>query len=872
MIECNETLVILSFDMSGSPFIPKSYQGEPRAGFQTLVPEYRSEQTTQAYQPPKASGTNTSDRIGSMMLKAQRYLVVALVFLLPIFFVPGLPASLGFDKAILATICGVVVVMLAALSSLRYTETKTVLPYALFTYWAFVTIAFLSAFLSGDIQDAVRGSYFEPQTAGFFAVMGLVMTLPLIFQRDKTASLKILVALGGASTIALLYTLVRVFLKPGALAFKSFGSVTVSPVGAFNDMAVFAGLAIIISLITLLQLPLKKMFQVALAVLTAASLVVMAVVNFFNLWIVVGFFAILLLVFIFSRDTLFNRVSETDTTTISPVTIGVTMLVCAVSILFVVAGDYLGARISNSTGVNYLEVRPSMSATIDIARQVYHGDIFLGVGPNKFVDAWRLYKDQSINNTIFWGTDFVAGFGLIPTLFITTGLLGGLAMLVFQGFLLYAGYRMLLRGNNTDSYWYYFGLVSFAGAAFLWGMSYVYVSGSTVLLLAALFTGFTFVAYQALVPEATKTLALVSSRRRGFFLMTIVIVVITGAVATLFTLGKQYVAQAEFSKARAATNIDEFNSNVGSAFEQYQDDMFAGAIAQIRLAEMRGMLGLKDPKKEDQERFANVSRQAIAASEEAIRLDSSNPAHYATQAQILSVLAAVGYQDAENRANGRLEDARWRDPKNPSYDMVAAYMAVQLNDSNTAREKIKKALALKNNFSEALFLQAQLDVKDGNIKAAVETARQIITLEPDNPTRYYQLGVLMAADKNLEGAIEAYEAAIKLDNNFANARYMLALTYIDQKRVNDALDQLRIVQQSNQDNEQLNNLIKQLETGGLPLPTEGLEGSVNEATPGQNNNGDNVTSPTKPDTNLVSPVNNTGEENKTESNSNEATQ
>jgi hypothetical protein len=84
---------------------------------------------------------------------------------------------------------------------------------------------------------------------------------------------------------------------------------------------------------------------------------------------------------------------------------------------------------------------------------------------------------------------------------------------------------------------------------------------------------------------------------------------------------------------------------------------------------------------------------------------------------------------------------------------------------------------------------------------------------------------------------------------------MLALTYLDQKRLEDALTQLRIVQQTNQENEQLKNLISQLETTGLPLvPAQGLEGSVNEQQPGQTD-GETVTSPNNPDTNLVSPVN-----------------
>ncbi|MEN9920177.1 MAG: hypothetical protein RL538_70 [Candidatus Parcubacteria bacterium] len=826
--------------MSGSLFTPRVYQPEP----QPQQPHY---------EPPRK---NSFDRIGSMILKVEQSLIVGLIFLIPTFFVPGLPASLGFDKAILAATIGLAVVVLAGLSSLRYSQVSTVMPRPLIAFWIFVVVAFLSGMLSGDIQDSLRGSVLEAQTAAFFAIMALVMTTPLILQRSKIMSLKTLIALGAASGVTILYTLIRLVVDAKVLALGSFGSLTVSPVGSFNDLAILAALSVIISLVTLLQLPLKQSYQAGLSVLILLSLVIMAVVNFFNLWIVVGFFGLLLLVYIFARDTLFGRVGEQDRNQVSAIVIATTMIVCVVSILFVVAGDYLGARISNVTQVNYIEVRPSVTATIDVARGVYSDDILLGTGPNRFADAWRLHKDRSINETIFWNTDFNAGFGFIPTLFITIGILGGIAILAFQGLYLYLGYRMLLRGDSADPFWYYFGVVTFLGALFLWGISYVYVSGPVILLLASLLTGLSFVAYQALVPTASITVPLVSSRRRGFFLMTIVIVAITASVSALFTVGKQYVAQAEFTKARTtATSVEEFQQMTSSAFGQYKDDVFAGSMAQAKLTMLQSMLGIKEPTKEDQDKFIGLAAQARQDALVAIELDPSSPEAHATLANIYILLSGVGFEDAENLANGKLEDAKWRDPLNPSYPMLAAYLSNQLDDNARARENIQKALELKSNLSEALFLLAQIDVKEGNIQSAVDTTRKIITLEPNNPTRYYQLGVLLAANKDLDGAAVAYESAIKIDTNYANARYMLALTYLDQKRLEDALTQLRIVREANRENEQLNNLITQLETNGLPLvPAQGLEGSVNEQQPTQQN-GENVTTQTDPNTNLVSPVN-----------------
>jgi tetratricopeptide (TPR) repeat protein len=821
--------------MSGSPFVPRVYQG--------------GEQVVTA---PKPVGP---DKIGTMILKVEQYLIASLLFLIPVFFVPGLPASLGFDKVLIATIIALSTLVLLGLSSLRYTKVNTVLPLALGAFWIIVLVAVISGSLSGDIMDTLRGSVFEPQTAGFLAVMGLLMTAPLVLQRSKKMSLNTLIFFGAGAGLVLLYNLVRILFGAELLQLRSFGTQTVSPVGGFNDLAIFSALSIIIALITLLQLPLKKLHQIIIAVFTVVALAVMMVVNFFNLWLLVGFFALLLLVYIFSRDMLFSLEGESKTP-ISPVLILVTILVCVVSIMFVVAGDYVGTKINTATGIEYLEVRPSVTATIDITKGVYSEDVLLGTGPNKFVDAWRLYKDPAINETIFWNTNFNAGFGYTPTLFATLGILGALAVLAFQGLYLHLGYRMLLKSTNPDSFWYYFGVTTFASAVFLWIMSYLYVSGPVILLLTALFTGLSFVAYQALVPQAGRTFALVSSRRRGFFLMTLVIVLIVGSVSAVFTMGKQYVAQAQFTEARTtATDAAQFQQMAGSAFSQYPDDIFLGTLAQSRLVVLRQMLALENPTEEDQAKFVNEARQAVAEAEEAIRLDPSNPGGHATLADILIVLAAVGFEDAENRANGKLADAKWRDPLNPLYPMAAASLAIQLQDNELARKEIATALTLKRNYSEALFLLSQIDVQEGKIEDAINTARQITTLEPNNPTRYYQLGVLLAANKDSAGAIAAYEAAIVRDSNFANARYMLALTYLDASRLEDALTQLRIVRESNQDNEQLNSLITQLETNGyIPTPVTGLEGSVNEAAPGQE--GDSVVSPGDPNTNLVSPVNN----------------
>lgn len=794
------------------------------------------------------------DKIGAILQKILHYVLIGLSLSLPVFFIPGLPASLNFDKAILALALGLSIVSVLCLAALRSNKVATVIPSALVLFWAVVLIGFISALLSGDVQDSLRGRVLEPTTAGFLAIMALTMTVPLVLQKSKLMSLRVVFAFVAASSLVIVYTFARIIFGAGFLSLGSFGSVTNSPVGGFNDLAILSALSIIISLITLLLLPLRKGLQITLFAVTILATLVMVVVNFFYLWIVLGFFGLLLLVYITSRNTLFPGTGEA----VHPVPVLLTIataLVCVVSVVFIFAGEFVGTHISNVTGISYLEVRPSAAATIDIAKAVYQENILLGTGPNRFGDAWSLYKDPGINNTVFWSVDFTAGHSFMLTLFITLGALGMSLLLAFQGWFLYLGYKMLLKSQNTDSFWNYFGVVSFIGAIFLWGMSYMYVPNATTLLVTALFTGLSFVAYQALVPQAIKVVPLVTTRSRGFALMTVSIVAIVSSVGLLFSVGKQYAAQASFTHAQTAETIESYDQQLQSATLLYQDDTFVSVRAQIRLAQLQEIIAIAEPSEQDQVRFITIAEEAIILAQGAISLDPSNPDSYAILASIYSILAVAGLADAEARATSMFEDALYRDPLNPVYALMKAYMSVRLNDLGRAREEIGQALALKQNYTEALFLLSQLDIQEGNTEAAITTTRQIITLEPNNPTRYYQLGILLNANNNQEAAIVAFEAAIARDTNFANARYLLALTYVQVGRPEDALRELRIVEQNNADNPELKAVIEQIQTTGtVSVPGAGLEPSVTESSPTQTN-GEGVTADQAPDTDLVSPVN-----------------
>ncbi len=824
--------------MSENLFIPKMDRGAPQVTADT------------SSVPPVPTPARNSP-----LLRSAQYLLIFLVGMLPLFFTPHLWASLGFSKTLLTIVVAAVTVVLVSFTALRYSHVQVITPWSLGVFWLFVFASILSGLFADSAQQAFRGSLLETQTVLFFVTMALVMMLPLVFQNAKAASLRLVAAFSVSATLVLVYNLLRVIFGERFLSFQSFNVKTVSPIGGFNDLAIFTGMIIVFCLVVLAQLPLRVWTQYFVMGTVVVSLFLLTLINLTSIWFLVGFFSILVLVYVMGREKLLRKNTEKPLAH-ATFLLSAAGLVLVTSALSVFASGQVG-KLSSALDVNHVEVRPSAEATIDITKTVYQDHALLGIGPNTFSTAWRLHKDPAINETIFWDTSFQSGHSFVLTQFINLGLLGGILLVCFHVLFFYLGYRMLLWPKVHDTYWYYFGSSSFALASVVWIMTYFYVPGAAILLLGAFFTGCTYVAAAALLPDAVRAVPLVTNRQRGFFLMAVTIVVVVISVATVYSAGSQYIAEASFNKAQQqAPTRDVFRQVALSSYERYPDSRFMNTLAQIDLSELNALLSIPEPTDEDKQRFANITARAIQYAEQLVSEDSANPVNYAVLAGIYADLALVEIDGARDRAISALDKAMALDPQNPSYHLVAAQIAVRTGNVSLARVEIEKSLQLKRNYTDALYLSAQLDINDNNTKAAIATVRSIVALEPNNPTRYFQLGVLLASDTTQAAeAKQMFGLAIGLDPQYANARYMLALLYLQEEQTQLALEELRQVQQTNPENEQLAAFITQVESGYYEVPTsDAFVPPVQEIVPNEEEDG-TVTTETDTDTSLVAPVN-----------------
>ena len=87
-----------------------------------------------------------------------------------------------------------------------------------------------------------------------------------------------------------------------------------------------------------------------------------------------------------------------------------------------------------------------------------------------------------------------------------------------------------------------------------------------------------------------------------------------------------------------------------------------------------------------------------------------------------------------------------------------------------------KALQEKSNYTDALFLQAQIQVAAGNNDGAVQTLIGATQVDPSNPDTYFELGLLRYNTADYDDAIAAFRIAINLSAQYLNAWYYLALS------------------------------------------------------------------------------------------------
>jgi tetratricopeptide (TPR) repeat protein/O-antigen ligase len=765
------------------------------------------------FTPQNSSATDSITRFLQRLITVSG---VGAVGLLPVLFIPIVGTPLFDGKIYLTTLLISITLILSTFLVLRVGSLTIPASATLLSIWGVVLVSALSAALSGDLADSLgllSGTLYTTVTV---MVGALVLTVMTVIGQNYKVSSWILRSLYVATGLILVWHTFRL-LTGADLSFGLVPSQTSSIAGGWIDVAVLGAGFILATLLLVSHSTQRITVRWLLLAVVMAALFVQLVINNFVLWLLLGVVSLTIVVLAISRLQVETTPSLLKQNGGGGWLLSIAGVVFVAALVVLSGGNLFQGALNSATNSTFVEVRPSVSASFDIIRGVWAEDALIGVGPAKFQDAWRVHKSETINNTIFWDTNFASGHSFILTQAAEMGLLGLVVWLSFFGLFVLSGIRtFLLTPVQYKDTSYQMALTAYVTALFLWMCFGVMNPGVSIFMVAAALTG-TYIGLSFTIrPRQLKTISILQNQRLGFVLVASLVVIMIALVWFLQQITQQLVAHTMYNRAlQTSASIEEAVAGLSQAFAIRNDDAIARTNASIRLQEMRSLLLIEEPTTQDQQAFQVATRDAAQSSQVAAQIDISNPQNWYTRAEVFATLAQAQVEGAVEVAADAVERVAALDPKSPRPDFLRAELAVITGDMATAREHVVRAIQRKPNYTPALFLLAQLEIAEGNVPEAITVTESILSFEPNNPARWYQLGVLyQAAEENVQ-AIAALSEAIALDSDYANALYIRGVLLALEGQQVEAEADLQRVLDLNPGNELIEGQLQAVQSGTI---------------------------------------------------------
>lgn len=742
-------------------------------------------------------------------------IIVLLGALVPVFFLPYLPFSLQASKTFLFGIGILLALLFFVVGSLR--AQRIIFPKNIWIYsilllplaYALSTIFTSSGFSIFTVDAPLQDSF------AFIAFSALLALLVAFSAHTPERVLTVYGAIAIGGFVALFFHVVRFIFGSGVFAFGGlFFDPASSLVGTLNHAAIFFGLVATLVLIAFATLELWGALRIVLFAVLGLCIAFLLLVYVDIVWVLVGLAALGTFVagFVHRRGAQ-NKKSPTLSIT--------ALAVLGITIVMLFGGRAVSDTLSSFVNIQNVEVRPSWGATLDVGRNVIGSHPLWGTGPGNFADAWSLYRPNEVNQTLFWDTRFPMGQGFVSTAFITTGLVGAVAWVLFFIGLLVLGIRSLLFSPAEDAFSLFFRLSAFIGTLYLWIAALFFNVAPALLMLAFLFTGLTYAASMA-GKRGTVELVFEENPRLGFVTALSLTILFLAGIGSIFSLSKEFIASALYERSVSAlsieSNMDKAESLLVRAAVLAESDTFFRFASTLSLARIETLLGTEGVTEETvRDQFPGFLSNAVANARAAIDVAPDDVRNWMALARVYQAVVPLNIEGAYDGAVAAYAEAEKRTPNNPGILLARANLERAKGDNTAALGLIDQTLALKQNYTEAAFMRAQILIGEGKVKEAINAIEAATLFAQDDPYLYFQLGLLRYGSSENEGARVAFERAVALNPGYANARYFLGLTLARLDDRQNAILQFEEVAKTNPDNEEVKNILANLRSGRSPF-------------------------------------------------------
>ncbi|HSE56723.1 MAG TPA: hypothetical protein VLB02_01415, partial [Candidatus Paceibacterota bacterium] len=324
--------------------------------------------------------------------------------LLPLLF---LPATIGSFAAVKYTLLSLGVLLTGTTWIIsQFVEGTMQFPRhrALLGLFIVAALSFLSSLFSPNVPVSLWGNIFNFDSFSTIAILALFAFLVSLFAREQRRLVKLFLTMFFVSAGTVLLQIILFLLHKVPFVIKYFDHVASQGtlVGTWVDFSFFTAFTFILSILMIEVLAPKGLFRTLSLGGVVVSLLALVFLNFNTAWL----FAVVssLLVFVYkssveraliARDQHAEEHSEYRQR--FPAVSFISLLI---GLFFLLAGSSLGGAISRFSGLSFSDIRPSLSATLTIARPVLAKDPFFGGGPARFSELWDLHKSSEINKTV----------------------------------------------------------------------------------------------------------------------------------------------------------------------------------------------------------------------------------------------------------------------------------------------------------------------------------------------------------------------------------------------------------------------------------------------------------------------------------------
>ena len=672
----------------------------------------------------------------------------------------------------------------------------------------------LSTLNSIDRSLAWSGYSVEWDTI-LFAMLaaGAFMLSSMFFRTQRTARLLYTVSFW-AIVAAVAFQCAAIMFGP-SIPGGTFADRSVNLVGKWNDLGLLASL---LGLYVLTELELRRPSNLVRMGALALGVVLVALLGFINFslaWILVLAGSVVVGVFSFIS----RRAEEGETH--RPLMSRVPWAAVAgavLAIIFLIWGPMFNTGLTSVFPVSSLEVRPSYQSTQEVIaaqRQGSFSRTLVGLGPNTFGEAWLAHKPADVNQSAFWNLDFNVGFSTLSTALGTVGFLGALAWILPFILVIVAIVRLMRMSalNREDRA---LGVALAGGSLLLLCTMVLYVPSQNLILLALVLAGasFGFLWRQGRSGPSEEPAASRSLQLGALALGAVLVVAMLWvSVAT----SNRALAEAYAGKAAVALqagNVDQALAlaNKAVAKERIGDtlrmQMQAGGSKLSSLAQ-----ATEGDQQELQQQFQTTLQTTLAAGQAAVALNPLDYRSYFLLGQVYDLLSRLKIEGAYEQANAAYLATLEHNPRNPAISLALSRLAAAQGDAATTEKYLRESLTQKQNYTDAILFLVQLNVANNDLNSAVQAAQAAVQSAPGVAPIWFQLGLLYYAGGATKEAIAPLEQALKIQGDYANAKYFLGLSYYGQNRQVEALTLFEDLAKTTPDNAEVAKVVANMQAG-----------------------------------------------------------